>query len=72
MISQSIIGSLSDNQICFLIHVLNRGADEELYGFDSIKSIRIQELRKPLQEYKAKVNEEYLQEYLELCKIFGA
>ncbi len=71
MIHQDLLNSLSENQICFLSYILNKNSGQETYTFESLRSVRVEILKKSLEKNRANVKEEYLQEYQSLCEKFG-
>jgi hypothetical protein len=71
MVHQNVISSLSENQIHFLIYILNINSAKDTFSYESIKCIRVDPLRAALLKNKDKIKEEYLEEYRDLCFKFG-
>lgn len=71
MISDSFLKSLSENEICFLIYILNENSKSEIYSYNALKSIKVPVLRKSLVRYRKFVKEEHVQEYDTLCRKLG-
>lgn len=71
MISDSFLKTLSENEICFLIYILNKNSNSEIFDYNSLKCIRVPALLKSLVRYRNLVKEEHVQEYDTLCSKFG-
>ncbi len=71
MISDSFLKTLSENEICFLIYILNKNSKSEIFSHNALKSIKVPVLRKSLVTHRDLVKEEHLQEYNILCNKLG-